>query len=101
MDINQKPAEVVYIRKDQLAKARIWTSLCDVGPDARADKEPIYTHAQVVQAVREAVQKLLAEFPLFDDNGLDEEDHCCEWSLQQDRKRLHSMIAAAKEETKS
>ena len=61
----------------------------------------LYTESQLLacvsQAVREAGQKLLAEFPLFDDNGLDEEKHCCEWSLQQDRKRLHSIIAAAQE----
>ena len=35
------------------------------------------------------------EFPLFDDNGLDENKHHCEWALQQDRKRLHAMLAAA------
>jgi hypothetical protein len=33
------------------------------------------------------------EFPLFDDNGLDENKHHCEWALQQDRKRLHAMPA--------
>lgn len=35
----------------------------------------------------------LAAFPLFDDAGLDEHEHCCEWSLQQDRKRLHASLA--------
>ena len=38
---------------------------------------------------------LLREFPLLDDAGLNEHEHCCEWALQQDRKRLHAMLAAA------
>jgi hypothetical protein len=40
----------------------------------------------------EHVQEILAKFPLFDDEGLDEEEHCCEWTLQQERKRLHAII---------
>ena len=39
--------------------------------------------------------KLLAEFPLFDDEGLCQEKHRCEWSLQQDRKRLHALLQSA------
>lgn len=42
----------------------------------------------------ELVTTLKSNFPLFDDDGLDENEHCCEWSLQQDRKRLHSILAA-------
>lgn len=38
----------------------------------------------------------LSEFPLFDDNGLDEVAHHCEWSMQQDRKRIHACAAAPK-----
>lgn len=36
--------------------------------------------------------KILAAFPLFDEKGLDEEKHHCEWVLHQDRKRLHAML---------
>ena len=36
--------------------------------------------------------QILKEFPLLDDGGLDEEEHHCEWTLQQDRKRLHAML---------
>ena len=36
--------------------------------------------------------------PLFDDEGLDEVEHCCEWTLQQDRKRLQPILQAAMEE---
>jgi hypothetical protein len=44
---------------------------------------------------REALSgKILGAFPLFDDDGLDEEKHHCEWTLQQDRKRLHAMLGA-------
>lgn len=37
--------------------------------------------------------RILSEFPLLDDDGLDQEKHHCEWSIQQDRKRLHSILA--------
>lgn len=37
---------------------------------------------------------LLRNFPMLDGAGLDEVEHHCEWSLQQDRKRLHAMLAA-------
>ena len=40
------------------------------------------------------VSRLRAEFPLLDDEGLDEETHHCEWSIQQDRKRLHAILDA-------
>lgn len=51
---------------------------------------------QTVQAVPQSWREaLLDEFPLLDDEGLDEDEHPCEWVLQQDRKRLHAMLAAA------
>lgn len=37
--------------------------------------------------------KLKVCFPLLDEVGLDEEIHCCEWILQQERKRLHAALA--------
>jgi hypothetical protein len=40
---------------------------------------------------RSAIAK---EFPLFDEDGLDEDKHCCEWVMLQERKRLHKMIAS-------
>lgn len=39
------------------------------------------------------VEALTQEFPLFDDDGLDETEHQCEWAMQQDRKRLHHILA--------
>jgi len=42
-----------------------------------------------------ALAELLAqEFPLLDDAGLDENTHHCEWAIQQERKRLHALLAA-------
>jgi hypothetical protein len=32
---------------------------------------------------------LLREFPLFDEQGLDPFKHCCEWTLLEERTRLH------------
>lgn len=61
MNINKKLAEVVYIRKDQLNKARASPFLCEVGPNERADKEPIYTAEQLQQAQREAVAAYKAD----------------------------------------
>jgi hypothetical protein len=40
-----------------------------------------------------SVQKILEEFPLLDDEGLDEEVHHCEWVLHHERKRLHAMLS--------
>ncbi len=40
---------------------------------------------------RSAIAK---EFPLYDEDGLDEDKHCCEWVMLQERKRLHKMLAA-------
>lgn len=37
-------------------------------------------------------EDLIRQFPLFDENGLDSEAHCCEWSLNEDRKRLHHLL---------
>lgn len=39
------------------------------------------------------VKALEADFPLLDDNGLDETLHHCEWSIQQERKRLHATLS--------
>lgn len=37
-------------------------------------------------------EDLMRQFPLLDENGLDSEAHCCEWSLNEDRKRLHHLL---------
>ena len=41
---------------------------------------------------RQISKRLLRAFPLFDENGLDPVEHCCEWSLNEDRKRLHRLL---------
>lgn len=44
------------------------------------------------RSTRALAATLRSSFPLFDDEGLDQERHHCEWSMQQDRKRLHAII---------
>lgn len=39
------------------------------------------------------VDELSDSFPLLDEVGLDPDVHHCEWSIQQERKRLHSIIS--------
>jgi hypothetical protein len=51
--------------------------------------ENLYTTLPAQQA---PVQQILEAFPLLDDEGLDQDEHHCEWALQQDRKRLHAML---------
>lgn len=41
---------------------------------------------------RSAIAK---EFPLYDEDGIDEDKHCCEWVILQERKRLHKILATA------
>lgn len=50
--------------------------------------------AASAQDVEGVVEALRAEFPLLDDEGLDQKKHHCEWAMQQDRKRLHKLLAA-------
>ena len=53
------PEPVGYIRSDQLRKVQDgWAYLCDVGPAPRIDKLPLYTEAQLKQAVRDALDAL-------------------------------------------
>ncbi len=53
--------------------------------------QPAPTAAQDVAGLVEALEQ---GFPLLSDDGLDEVAHHCEWAIQQDRKRLHALIAA-------
>lgn len=39
-----------------------------------------------------SASQLMREFPLFEEAGLDPVSHCCEWSLNEDRKRLHRLL---------
>lgn len=38
---------------------------------------------------------IVKEFPLYDEDGIDEDKHCCEWVMLQERKRLHKILATA------
>ena len=39
------------------------------------------------------VDEIFNSFPLLDEAGLDPDIHHCEWSIQQERKRLHALIS--------
>lgn len=43
---------------------------------------------------------LLSAFPLLDEVGLDPDVHHCEWTIQQERKRLHSIITKFRNQNK-
>ena len=62
--------------------------------DGRAIPVLLYTLPPASPDVEGLVKALEAAFPPLDDNGLDAELHHCEWSIQQERKRLHAAISA-------
>lgn len=39
------------------------------------------------------VERLRSDFPLFDDDGLCEREHHCEFTLLHERKRLHKILS--------
>ena len=45
---------------------------------------------------RAFIGTLLNSFPLLNDDGLDETEHHCEWHIQQERKRLHTIVDATR-----
>ena len=58
-----------------------WMTLC------YADDAEAYAQAQL--------EKIQSAFPLFDETGLSETEHHCEWSVLQERKRLHAILNPA------
>lgn len=67
-------------------------------PDADANLivDAVNNH-EALQAENEALRALIEAleqgFPLLDDEGLDEVEHHCEWVIQRERKRAHSILA--------
>lgn len=53
-----------------------------------------YDKLLVDQYVAGLVEALEQGFPLLSDEGLDEVEHHCEWVIQRERKRVHSILAA-------
>ena len=52
------------------------------------------TAQQSIPDIKELVEALEQGFPLMSDDGLDEVEHHCEWVIQRERKRVHSILAA-------
>lgn len=46
-----------------------------------------------IQELQAHVERLRSEFALFDDAGLCEHKHHCEFTLLQERKRLHHLLS--------
>ena len=57
------------------------------------EKAPLGTKLYAAPpAIDDTIKKLIAEFPVYDDEGLSETEHCCEWVMLQERKRLHAIL---------
>lgn len=62
------------------------------GFDPASDEDELEYIMRRFDELAVQVGRLRAEFPLFDDNGLSEQEHCCEFTLLQERKRLHALL---------
>jgi hypothetical protein len=89
-----------YLEKDnsQLAQTLVgkWTGKeieWTENPYKFKQGQNVYTTPPAAPVQKHVAQQILAAFPLLDDEGLDKEEHDCEWALQQDRKRLHAMLS--------
>lgn len=72
--------------------------LCEHGnisPCVECDIEPLKAENEKLwEKVATLVEALEQGFPLLSDEGLDEVEHHCEWVIQRERKRVHSILAA-------
>lgn len=69
--------------------------------DVQLELMTVAQHQRIMAATHPAAQvaegvavKLREAFPLFDETGLSETEHHCEWNILQERKRLHSVLDA-------
>ena len=53
---------------------------------------------QDTRGVQDIQSRLYEAAPILDDAGLDEVEHCCEWTLHQERKRVRPILKEAAEE---
>jgi hypothetical protein len=82
---------IVEIAQEDIDCRFAWAEMPDA-KEAIAALRQLLEQPEPVQEPVAWVKQILDAFPLFDDDGLDEEEHHCEWALQQDRKRLHAML---------
>ena len=67
--------------------------MSDRGIDWEVDGPKERDRADNAEAALAKMRKeVLAAFPLFDAEGLDEAEHHCEWTLLQERIRLHGIL---------
>lgn len=60
----------------------------------RLEKLIGFIRSEQAPEVKMLVEALEQGFPLLSDDGLDEVEHHCEWAIQRERKRVHSILAA-------
>ncbi len=103
MDAQEELAFLRSVAASQLQTIKTLTLGCE--KYGLTETTPIVRH---LAAQDDEIERLRAElselrdklkvcFPLLDEVGLEEEIHCCEWILQQERKRLHAALAAKEE----
>lgn len=85
--VTRIPHRKEYLGGQQFAYVRLCEVIGEI--DDLLQSAPQQTAPSVSEEWRE---KLLAGFPLLDEEGLCQEKHHCEWTLLQDRKRLHAML---------
>ncbi|HFF2103957.1 hypothetical protein [Pseudomonas aeruginosa] len=92
----EKPEPLMTVAQHE----RITAQLHDALDECDGDRWKLRSERDAAQAMVAELEKadiaatLRREFPLLDDEGLDENEHHCEWSIQQERKRLHALLAA-------
>lgn len=90
-----KPACYAVLEEDQ--SIRIWGNhpiLIEGLRKKFGDRlRPLYITPQPDPSVSALVEALEQGFPLLSDVGLDEVEHHCEWVIQRERKRVHSILA--------
>lgn len=58
----------------------------------------MYTTPQPAPEIAKLVEALEQGFPLLSDEGLDEVEHHCEWAIQRERKRVHSILTTLRQQ---
>ncbi|WP_016711294.1 hypothetical protein [Pseudomonas monteilii] len=98
MDTNKirEQFEAAYLAESTRRNGRTYPSVLTRGDDGNYVIPSVQSAWWAWQASREAlVVDLRERFPLLSAEGLSESDHHCEWSIQQDRKRLHAALDSA------
>lgn len=81
--------------KSRIAELRAENERLRSGMKGDYDLDAWLDWAKEAEALRAQLEQLQSAFPLFDEAGLSETEHHCEWSVLQERKRLHAILNPA------